>query len=205
MSARGRGLNYYPAEFNSPMPGNTSPCDGGDSSNGAVVAASIVLIILIILVVIGGIVYWCRPNKYREGVVVTKGGQGSLRHVSYGEGQQRELEECSPDMLRQILTGQYDGTVVLAFVAPWCGHCNNMKPALKSAARRSECPVMTLTYESADKTPHVHKAAEAMQVKGFPMLTKVSPPGTDQTLKVTHYSGDRSEQSIVDFAVSEAN
>ena len=206
-------LNYYPSDLSSPPPGAmygyaSSPsavsCNNGEGGNGAVIAASIVLIILLILVVIGGVFYWsgagsgCGSKEYVDVDVVAPQHHHShkqKKQVSFADGPRggRELKECSKELLVQILNKKAE-PCILAFVADRCGPCVAMKPALQSAATKSNIPIYTLTFLGADKPQHVIDAAGVLKVNGTPMLYKIK--GDTATL----YKGDRTEASIVDFS-----
>lgn len=180
-------LNYYPY---SPSPCYQESGNSGCGGNGAVIGASIVLIILLVLVVVGGIWYWnCGGTK--EVNVVKKSNK---KQVSFSDSiGNKQLQECSEEILADIMTGKSDKKVI-AFVAPWCGHCQALKPVLEEAAKESNVPILTLTHIDDKQTPHVGKAAAHLKVQGFPMLFLV------ENGKAVAYNGDRSKQSIIEFA-----
>ncbi len=196
MSSRSKSprLEYYPSSLKSPDCG-TNSCGG----NGSVIAASIILVILIIFVVVGGIWYWSSPGCSQCGSSGWGGscGCGSpkntkvVRFADTFTGN-KELRECSKELLNEIMSGKSSGPVVIAFVAPWCGFCSQMKPDLEAAARESNNQIYTLTQtEGAD---HVVAAAKHLDVKGFPAIFKI------ENGKAQVYSGDRSKNSIVEFS-----
>lgn len=103
------------------------------------------------------------------------------------------LRECPADTFAQhIATGKMP--CVIAFVAPWCGFCKQMKPALEQAAAQATVPVLTITYEK-DK-PWMQNLLKKYKIDGFPTIIKF------QGGKAKTYSGDRSANSIVTFAKS---
>lgn len=189
-------LNYYPSSLNSPC---YDSCGSG-SGNSAVIAASVILVILIVFVVIGGIWYWSSPGCSGCGSSGSCGcgssfGESKKKVVRFAEslkgGQPKELQECSKELLDQIMNGKTDPCVI-AFVAPWCGFCTQMKPALEAAAKEANVPIYTLTQK--DGNEHVGAAAKHLKVPGFPALFLV------ENGKATAYQGDRSQQSIIEFA-----
>ncbi len=60
-------------------------------------------------------------------------------------------------------------SVLVMFYAPWCGHCNNMKPAYAQAAAQitSFLPGSYLAAVDATKNP---KLSQRFNLKGFPTL-----------------------------------
>jgi thiol-disulfide isomerase/thioredoxin len=180
-------LNYYPAEYASPC---SSPNACGNKScegNGAVVVASIVLIILLLFVVIGGACYWNYTPTAEVDVIRKK-------QVSFADSTKpKQLQECPEKLILSIMQGPSE-PVILAFVAPWCGHCQHLKPILEEAAKESNLPIYTLTQIDNQKTPLVGKVAEHLNVKGFPMIFRIEDG------KAIPYNGDRSKNSIVEFA-----
>ena len=175
MSARkSPKLAYFPE---TPYPG----CD--ENSNGLVIAASVILVVLLLFIVIGGIMYWCNSSNNSNKV---------LAFADSKDSKPKELMECSKELVEDLMSGKVKGPVVIAFVAPWCGHCNNMKPALQEAAKESASPIYTLTHDK-DK-PYIEQMMKALKVQGFPMLFKLEGGNA------TAYKGDRSKGSIVEFA-----
>jgi protein disulfide-isomerase A6 len=59
-------------------------------------------------------------------------------------------------------------TSIIAFVAPWCGHCKNLSPEYSKAAKRLE-PLVPLYAVDCDAEPNKRLCAE-QGVRGFPTL-----------------------------------
>ncbi len=183
-SSKSPRLNYYPASLSSPGGGGCCSDSCGSGANGSVIAASIILIILIIFVIVGGIWYWSSSCSKNTKVV-------RFADAAPGGG---ELQECPKERLIEIMSGKSPNPVVIAFVAPWCGFCQQMKPALEAAAKECSIPIYTLTHK--DGNDHVLAASKHLDVKGYPMLFKIDNG------KATPYEGDRSKESIVQFSKS---
>lgn len=78
---------------------------------------------------------------------------------------------------------------VVLYYAPWCGHCQQMKPAFVQAA--NEHPDVTYAMLDCENTvgmPFLQKHG----IEGFPTI-RMFPGGKE-------YEGDRSKESIVAWA-----
>jgi len=83
---------------------------------------------------------------------------------------------------------------LVAFVAPWCGHCKSLGPNWKTAAKQLEGKVK---MGSVDAT--VNPAlAQKYDVKGYPTI-KYFPKGPKTEAK--EYAGGREADAIVDYAL----
>jgi protein disulfide-isomerase A6 len=88
------------------------------------------------------------------------------------------------------------GVVLVEFYAPWCGHCKNLAPEWKKAAKALK-GVVSVVAVDADE----HKAlAGKYDVKGFPTILVF---GADKS-KPTPYEGARESGPIIDFALKSA-
>lgn len=85
---------------------------------------------------------------------------------------------------------------LVAFTAPWCGHCQRLAPEYERAAAKLD-GIVKLAYVDCDD-----KGSQAIcqryGVEGFPTL-KLFPATKKRAPK--DYKGERSAQSIVDYAV----
>jgi len=82
-------------------------------------------------------------------------------------------------------------TWMVAFVAPWCGHCKTLHPNFDSAAEELDGKPFRLGRVDATVST---KLGESFQVKGYPTI-KVFKNGTPE-----EYNGGRSKSDIVQFA-----
>ena len=93
---------------------------------------------------------------------------------------------------------------VVEFYAPWCGHCQNLKPAYEKAAKNLEGLAKVAAVNCDDDENK--SLCGVMGVKGFPTLKTVRPgkkPGSRPV--VEDYNGPRSAKGIVDAVVDKIN
>jgi len=97
----------------------------------------------------------------------------------------------------EVLTGDNFSETVdgkdafLEFYAPWCGHCQALKPAYKDLADRF-ADVPSVVVGAMDATAHDPPAD--YDVSGYPTIFF-----KDATGKVVPYDGDRDPDSMADF------
>jgi protein disulfide-isomerase A6 len=85
------------------------------------------------------------------------------------------------------------------FYAPWCGHCQNLKPAYEKAAKNLEglAKVAAINCDDEENKP----LCGQMGVQGFPTLKIVVPGKKPGKPRVEDYQGQRSAKAIVDAVV----
>ncbi|KAN0077899.1 hypothetical protein V8E54_006203, partial [Elaphomyces granulatus] len=85
------------------------------------------------------------------------------------------------------------------FYAPWCGHCQNLKPAYEKVARNLEglAKVAAINCDADENKP----LCGQMGVQGFPTLKIVVPSKKPGKPRVEDYQGPRSTKAIVDAVV----
>ncbi|QKX53339.1 uncharacterized protein TRUGW13939_00417 [Talaromyces rugulosus] len=106
----------------------------------------------------------------------------------------------------QVETNNYDSliaksnhTSIVEFYAPWCGHCQNLKPAYEKAAKSLEglAKVAAVNCDEDENKP----LCGQMGVQGFPTLKIVVPGKKPGKPRVEDYQGQRSAKAIVDAVV----
>ena len=93
---------------------------------------------------------------------------------------------------------------MLEFYAPWCGHCQNLKPAYEKAAKNLEGLVHVAAVDCDEDSNKPF--CGSMGVKGFPTLKTVRPgkkPGSKPI--VEDYNGPRTAKGIADAVVDKIN
>ncbi|KAI1652797.1 thioredoxin-domain-containing protein [Daldinia decipiens] len=93
-------------------------------------------------------------------------------------------------------------TSVVEFYAPWCGHCQNLKPAYEKAAKNLE-GLAKVAAVNCDEDEN-KQLCSMMGVKGFPTLKTVRPGKKGKPI-VEDYNGPRTAKGIVDAVVDKIN
>lgn len=85
------------------------------------------------------------------------------------------------------------------FFAPWCGHCQNLKPAYEKVAKNLEglAKVAAVNCDDDANKPFCGR----MGVQGFPTLKIVVPGSKPGKPRVEDYQGPRSAKAIADAVV----
>ncbi|EAW08205.1 putative disulfide isomerase [Aspergillus clavatus NRRL 1] len=85
------------------------------------------------------------------------------------------------------------------FYAPWCGHCQSLKPAYEKAAKNLEglAKVAAVNCDEDANKPLCGR----MGVQGFPTLKIITPSKKPGKPRVEDYQGARSAKAIVDAVV----
>ncbi|KAI9748625.1 MAG: hypothetical protein M4579_007165 [Chaenotheca gracillima] len=97
------------------------------------------------------------------------------------------------------LIARSNHTSILEFYAPWCGHCQNLKPAYEKAAKSLAGLAKVAAINCDDES---NKAfCGSMGVQGFPTLKIVRPGKKTGRPNVEDYQGPRSAKGIVDAMV----
>lgn len=85
------------------------------------------------------------------------------------------------------------------FYAPWCGHCQSLKPAYEKAAKNLDglAKVAAINCDDDENKPFCGQ----MGVQGFPTLKIVTPSKKPGKPRVEDYQGARTAKGIVDAVV----
>ncbi|XP_003744350.1 protein disulfide-isomerase A6 homolog [Galendromus occidentalis] len=105
-----------------------------------------------------------------------------------------DVVELTPDTFsKRVLNG--DQVWIVEFFAPWCGHCKNLAPEYKKAARALK-GIAGVGAVDADQ----HKSLPGQYgVRGFPTL-KIFVPGNSKPIE---YQGARTADGIADAVLRE--
>ncbi|OJD24113.1 protein disulfide-isomerase domain [Blastomyces percursus] len=88
---------------------------------------------------------------------------------------------------------------IVEFYAPWCGHCQNLKPAYEKAAKSLEGLAKVAAVNCDDDSNK--QFCGQMGVKGFPTLKVITPSKQPGKPRVEDYKGARTAKAIVDYVV----
>ncbi|KAH8700619.1 hypothetical protein BGW36DRAFT_316682 [Talaromyces proteolyticus] len=97
------------------------------------------------------------------------------------------------------LIAKSNHTSIVEFYAPWCGHCQNLKPAYEKVAKNLEglAKVAAVNCDEEENKP----LCGQMGVQGFPTLKIVVPGKKPGKPRVEDYQGQRSAKAIVDSVI----
>ena len=122
--------------------------------------------------------------------------------------QQQQQQKKAPEPgnekdVIELTDDNFDNTVfndenmwLIAFYAPWCGHCKKLLPEWTAAATQLKG---TVKIAKVDATVH-QKLAQRYQIQGYPTI-KVFAPGKGDK-KVEEYQGPRDTSGIVHYALN---
>ncbi|GAA6033527.1 hypothetical protein JCM8097_001438 [Rhodosporidiobolus ruineniae] len=102
----------------------------------------------------------------------------------------------TPGNFDSTIASNSEGTLV-AFFAPWCGHCKNLEPVWTKIAQAFEgddrCKVAHLNADESSSKP----IAQKYGVSGYPTLKFIQPPSKGGV--VEDYRGPRTEEALLEF------
>ncbi|VDD80433.1 unnamed protein product [Mesocestoides corti] len=129
----------------------------------------------------------------------TSGSCGSTgqSNKSYKEDSQSQGSEAVITLTEKnfdSLVLQSNDDWLVAFIAPWCGHCKNLAPEWKRAAEQLKGKVKVGTV---DATVHTQLAGR-YDIRGFPTIKYFKSGLVDE------YQGGRSAEQIVAFGLEKA-
>ena len=120
------------------------------------------------------------------------------------QGNQQKQKAAEPGNEKDVIIltdDNFDSTIfndenmwLVAFYAPWCGHCKKLLPEWVAAATQLKG---TVKMAKVDATVH-QKLASRYQIQGYPTI-KIFSPGKDK--KVEDYQGPRDTAGIVAYAL----
>ncbi|CZS74543.1 unnamed protein product [Fusarium graminearum] len=90
-----------------------------------------------------------------------------------------------------------------SFYAPWCGHCQNLKPAYEKAAKNLDGLAQVAAIDCDDDANK--QLCGSMGVQGFPTLKIVRPGKKSGKPVVEDYQGQRTAGAIQEAVMSKIN
>ena len=109
--------------------------------------------------------------------------------------QKNDVIELTDDNFDDLIFND-DSMWLVAFYAPWCGHCKKLLPEWESAATQLRG---TIKLAKIDATAH-QKMAQIYQIQGYPTI-KIFSPGKGSNKKTEEYQGPRDTAGIVQYAL----
>ncbi|UZP46106.1 hypothetical protein NXS19_013918 [Fusarium pseudograminearum] len=94
-------------------------------------------------------------------------------------------------------------TSIVEFYAPWCGHCQNLKPAYEKAAKNLDGLAQVAAIDCDDDANK--QLCGSMGVQGFPTLKIVRPGKKSGKPVVEDYQGQRTAGAIQEAVMSKIN
>ncbi|KAI5366292.1 Putative Thioredoxin domain, protein disulfide-isomerase A6 [Septoria linicola] len=91
-------------------------------------------------------------------------------------------------------------TSIVEFYAPWCGHCQNLKPAYEKAAKSLSGLAKVVAVNCDDEGNK--QLCGSLGVQGFPTLKIVRPGKKPGKPTVEDYKGQRGAKDIVDAVIA---
>ncbi|KAI0158280.1 thioredoxin-domain-containing protein [Xylariaceae sp. FL1272] len=101
------------------------------------------------------------------------------------------------------LIAKSNHTSIVEFYAPWCGHCQNLKPAYEKAAKNLD-GLAKVAAVNCDEDEN-KSLCGSMGVQGFPTLKVVRPGKKGKKPVVEDYQGPRTTKGIYEAVVDKIN
>ncbi|EXJ94188.1 protein disulfide-isomerase A6 [Capronia coronata CBS 617.96] len=109
------------------------------------------------------------------------------------------VEMLTDTTFKQEVGGDKD--VLVAFTAPWCGHCKTLAPTWEKLADDFAAEPNVLIAKIDAEAENSKATAQAQGITGYPTIM-FFPKGSTEP---EPYSGPRSEEALVDFVNSKAS
>lgn len=126
-------------------------------------------------------------------------GGGSQYTNGRSSSSQSDVVELTDSNFEQKVLNSKELWMV-EFYAPWCGHCKNLEPHWKSAARELKGKIM---LGALDATVHT-MMANRLQIRGFPTI-KFFGSGSKSVEDGADYDGGRTSADIVQWALAKVS
>eukprot|EP00041_Stephanoeca_diplocostata_P019361 m.416861 g.416861 ORF g.416861 m.416861 type:complete len:437 (+) comp21284_c0_seq1:56-1366(+) len=131
-----------------------------------------------------------------QNVISSRLGGGSGGGGGGGGGSSDVIELTDQNFQEQVLDSS--DLWLVAFTAPWCGHCKQLEPNFRQAASELKGKVK---LGNVDATQHAQIAGK-YNVEGYPTM-KIFAAG-DKSSGAVDYQGGRDSSDIVTFMMDEA-
>ncbi|KAK8154648.1 putative disulfide isomerase [Phyllosticta citrichinensis] len=104
-----------------------------------------------------------------------------------------EVVELDDKSFKEQVGGEQH--VIVAFTAPWCGHCKNLAPTWETVAQDFKTEPSVIIAKVDIESPKSKSLPEEFGVKSYPAI-KFFPKGSSVPIE---YVGGRSEENLVDY------
>lgn len=112
------------------------------------------------------------------------------------------IVELNPTTFSEVVYGS-NYTTIVEFYAPWCGHCQNLRPEFEKASKKGHHYAQFAAVNCDEEQNKQFCASQKIQ--GFPTLLTYRPPKTfiegtprSQQFAVQKYENERSSSGIVE-------
>lgn len=147
-------------------------------------------------------------NKRMGQTTNTNSNQKTNTNSNNNNNNQQKKKPPSSDKNVLVLDDKnFDETIfkskemfIVAFYAPWCGHCQKLLPEWNAAATQLKGQIK---LAKVDATVN-QQLASRYQIQGYPTI-KIFPPGDKTNSNIEEYNGPRDEDGIVQYALSKLN
>ena len=99
-----------------------------------------------------------------------------------------DVIEADAAMLKEL---ESTGGALVAFYAPWCGHCHKIVPDVKKAATHLKARGIRVAALNSDNSPGL---AQSLGIRGFPAIRWMAGGNGEE------YKGPRTTLELVQFA-----
>ena len=154
------------------------------------------LIIFLFLILLCFGVYWGRTMMVQRRV--NQEYFDNVEHMkSYMENNESKEEDEGDDNVTRM-----DVPSLVMFMAPWCGHCQRMKPNFERLmSLKRENPNMKIVMFDCDKRKDL---ARQHSIQGF-QTVRLYPRGMINRDNYVEYEGNRSTEDLVRFLNDNTN
>jgi protein disulfide-isomerase-like protein len=132
----------------------------------------------------------------QQGLVISSRAQSLNMHAPPpSSNEPSAVVELTDKSFAELVLKSNNKSALVAFTAPWCGHCTRLRPEWEAAAQQLRDEPVLLGWLDATKYTDL---AQQYQVKGYPTIKLFSPGAA-----VQDYPGERMAGAIVQFMVAE--
>ncbi|KAI9768231.1 MAG: hypothetical protein M1840_005061 [Geoglossum simile] len=138
-----------------------------------------------------------KPTEYNGG----RDLESLVNFVTEKTGIKPKVKKATPSRVEMLTDSTFKESigggrhVLVAFTAPWCGHCKSLAPVWESVANDFASETGVLIAKVDAEEPNSKATAEEQDVSSYPTI-KFFPKGST---KPQEYEGGRSEAEFIEF------